>query len=109
MKMWRVCFLMLICSGLFAALGLAGCGGSEGCDGDPCAGKDYVVPNSCLVIGEDDFACLCCKPSSPPSPGIPCNTADIKIPEDDNRTEDELKNLTTAWNEKDKVCVPQQE
>ena len=86
MNMWRVCFLMLICSGLFVAFGLTGCG-ENACEDDPCAKIEHTVPDSCLVIEEDNYACLCCKPES--EDGIPC---------EDNPL------LVTQWDENSKTC-----
>ena len=87
MKMWRVCFPMLICSGLFVALGLTGCG-DNACDDNPCASIEHTVPGTCMVIEEDNFACLCCRPES--EDGIPCS--------DD-------PNLETQWDENTHTCA----
>ena len=75
MKMWRLCFLLLTCSGLLVAFGLSGCGDDNPCEAaspSTCARIQYAVPDSCLVIQEDDFACLCCAPAG--EDGIPCDT-----------------------------------
>lgn len=62
MKMRRFCFLMILCFGLCVALWLTGCGDNPCEDGEPdtCANIPHTAPNSCMVINEDDFACLCC-------------------------------------------------
>ena len=56
MKMWRLLFLFLVCSGLCVAFGLGGCGDNP-CDDRPCASIEFAVPDRCLVVIEDDFAC----------------------------------------------------
>ena len=91
MKMWRVCFLMLICPGLFVAFGLTGCG-ENACEDNPCAKIEHALADSCLVIEEDNFACLCCKPTG--EDGIPCK--------DD-------EDLITQWDENSKTCVVEEE
>ena len=48
--------------GLFIAIGLlSGCGDNPCDNGEPdtCANIANTAPNSCMVIVEDDFACLC--------------------------------------------------
>jgi len=90
MKMWRLLFLFLVCSGLFVAFGLSGCGDDNPCERagpSTCALIENAVPDSCLVIQEDDFACLCCKPIS--EGGIPCEAWDL---------------LETQWNEHTHTC-----
>ena len=87
MKMWRLCFLFLVCSGLFVAFGLGGCGDDNPCENaspSTCANIEHAVPDSCLVIQEDDFACLCCAPDM-----IPCEA---------------WPTLETAWNENTHTC-----
>ena len=61
MKMWRLCFLLLICSGLCVAFGLSGCGDNPCENGEPdtCGNIANTIDHSCLVIEQDDFACLC--------------------------------------------------
>ena len=96
MKMWRLLFLFLICSGLLVAFGLGGCGDDNPCETaapSTCARIEYAVPDSCLVIGEDDFACLCCAPSA--EDGIPCDTI-TGDPGD--------AGLITQWNEFTRTC-----
>ena len=90
MNMWRLCFLFLICSGLFIAFGLGGCGDDNPCENaspSTCAMIEHAVPDSCLVIEKDDFACLCCGPESEDQ--IPCT---------------DIPTLVTAWNENTKTC-----
>ena len=98
MKMWRLLFLFLICSGVCVAIGLSGCG-DNACDDSPCASKQYAVPDSCLVIEEDDYACLCCAPEGD---GIPCDTKGIKVPDPEPL---KLGDLATKWDEDSKTCV----
>lgn len=101
MKMWRLCFLFLICSGLFVAFGLGGCGDDNPCENaepSTCASIQYAVPDSCLVIEEDDFACLCCAP--PGEDGIPCDSITGNPADAD---------LITAWNENSKTCYVEEE
>jgi len=64
MKLWKLCVLTLICSGLFVAFGLSGCGDDNPCEnGDPdtCANIANTVEYSCFVIEQEDFACICKK------------------------------------------------
>ncbi len=95
MKMWRLLFLFLVCSGLFVAFGLSGCGDDNPCENaqpTTCANIVNAVPDLCLVIEEDDFACQCCGPESEdqiPCPGDP--------------------DLITAWNENTKTCDVEEE
>jgi hypothetical protein len=101
MKMWKIGFLLLICSGLCVAFWLIGCGDDNPCENaapTTCANIQYAVPDSCLVIGEEDFACLCCKPAG--EDGIPCDTVT------GNPADDEL---ITAWEEHSKTCVVEEE
>ena len=101
MKMWRLCFLFLICSGLYVAIGLGGCGDDNPCENaepSTCASIQYAVPDSCLVIEKDDFACLCCAP--PGEDGIPCDTVTGDPADAD---------LITAWNEDTKTCHVEEE
>jgi hypothetical protein len=101
MKMWRLCFLFLICSGLYVAIGLGGCGDDNPCENaepSTCASIQYAVPDSCLVIEKDDFACLCCAP--PGEDGIPCDTVTGDPADAD---------LITAWNEDTKTCYVEEE
>jgi hypothetical protein len=71
MKIWRLCFPVLICSGLCLVLWLSGCGDNpcEAGDPDTCANIPHTAPNSCFVIEEEDFACKCCNPDTSPCPG----------------------------------------
>ena len=64
MKTWRLCFFVLLFSGLFIAIVSIGCGDNPCEKGDPdtCANIPNTAPNTCLVIVEDDFACKCCNP-----------------------------------------------
>ena len=90
MKMWRLLFLFLVCSGLFVAFGLSGCGDDNPCETaspSTCARIEYAVPDSCLVIQEDDFACLCCGPDE--ASQLPCEGRPL---------------LDTAWNENTHTC-----
>jgi hypothetical protein len=89
MKMWRLLFLLLICSGLCVAFVLGGCGDNpcENAEPSTCANIVHAVPDSCLVVEEEDFACLCCGPESEDM--IPC---------EDN------PDLETKWNENSKTC-----
>jgi hypothetical protein len=98
MKMSRLLFL--VCSGLFVVFGLSGCGDNP-CDDSPCVGKLYVVSDSCLVIEEDDYACLCCKPASGSSPGIACDEPGIKLPDP---PPPDLDELVTRWDENLRTC-----
>lgn len=82
MKIWRLCVLTLIGSGLFLAFGLGGCGDDNPCeDGSPdtCATIANTVEGSCFVIEEDDFACIC--------------------------RVDEEEEVSYRWDEKAHVCV----
>jgi len=91
MKTWRLFLLFLICFGLCVAFGLSGCGDDNPCENaepSTCATILHAVPDSCLVIGEDDFACLCCGPESEDM--VPC-------PGDED--------LETQWDENSKTCV----
>lgn len=97
MNMWRLCCLLLICSGLCIPFGLTGCGDNpcENAEPTTCANIQYAVPDSCLVIGDndEDFACLCCKP--PGEDGIPCDTVTGNPADAD---------LITQWNENSRTC-----
>ncbi len=94
MNMWRFCFLFLVCSGLCVAFGLTGCGDNpcENAEPTTCANIQYAVPDSCLVVEQDDFACLCCGPESEDQ--IPCP---------------ENPDLITGWNENAKTCDVEEE
>ena len=89
MKMWRLCFLLLICAGLCVAFALGGCGDNPCDQAEPtiCANIVHAVPDSCLVIEEDDFACLCCGPDE--ASQLPCEGRPL---------------LDTAWNENTHTC-----
>ncbi len=81
----RLFLLVLICSGLFIAYGLGGCGDHPCDDGEPdtCANIAHTVQDSCLVVEEDDYACLCCAHDK-----VPCDN-----PKEDYR-----------WNENTHTC-----
>jgi hypothetical protein len=75
MKLWRLCILVLLFSGLCIGPWLAGCCGDDNpCElasPDTCALISDAAPNTCVVIEEDDFACKCCdtaldEPCDPP-------------------------------------------
>ena len=102
MKMWRLCFLMLVCPGLCVAFGLGGCGDNpcEQAEPSTCARIVYAVPGDCLVVQEDDFACLCCTDDD----GTLCDTPGIKLP-DPPPPPAELHALQTEWDENSKTCV----
>ncbi len=100
MKMWRPCFLSLVCTGLCLAIGLGGCGDNPCEEAEPstCASIQYAVPDLCLVVREDDFACLCCAPAG--EDGIPCDTVTGNPADAD---------LITAWDDNTKTCVVEEE
>jgi hypothetical protein len=100
MKMWKLCFLLMLTSGLCVAIWLGGCGDDNPCeDASPttCAMIQYAVPDSCLVVREDDYACLCCAPTG--EDGVPCETI-TGNPADEG--------LITAWDENSKTCVAEE-
>jgi hypothetical protein len=68
MKIWRLCVPVMLFSGLCIGLFLGGCGDNPCDDGDPdtCANIPNTAPHACLVIQEEDFACLCCTPEASP-------------------------------------------
>lgn len=53
---------MMLCSGVCIAFGLSGCGDNPCDNGEPdtCGNIAHTAPNTCMVIQEEDFACLCC-------------------------------------------------
>jgi len=102
MKMWRLCFLMILCSGLCVAFGLTGCG-DNACDDRPCARIEFAVPDRCLVIVEDDFSCTCCTSDG----GIPCNTPGIRLPDPLPPLECDLSEVEASWDEDTKTCIPE--
>jgi hypothetical protein len=59
---------VMLFSGLCIGLFLGGCGDNPCDDGDPdtCANIPNTAPHACLVIQEEDFACLCCTPEASP-------------------------------------------
>jgi hypothetical protein len=99
MKMWRLGLLILVSAGLFASLGLSGCGDNP-CDDNPCGSTVYGIPDSCLVIEEEDYACLCCTADG----GILCNSEGIKLP-DPPPPPSVLESLETQWDENSKTCI----
>jgi len=72
MKIWRFCVPILVCSGLLIAFVQGGCGDNpcEKAEPDTCALIPFTAPNTCVVVGDNDFACKCCgaddQPCEPP-------------------------------------------
>ena len=101
MKMWKLLFLFLICSGLCVTFGLGGCGDNP-CDDRPCASIEFAVTDRCLVIVEDDFACACCTSDG----GILCDTPGIRLPDPLPPLGCELSEVEASWDENTKTCIP---
>ena len=95
MKMWRLCFLILICSGLGVVFGLSGCGDNP-CDDGKCDDTEFAV--DCLVVKDDDYACLCCSADG----GVLCDSEGIVLPDP---PPSDLDRLETQWDENSKTCV----
>ena len=106
MKMWRLCFLVLICSGLFVAIWLSGCGDDNPCENaspSTCATIEFAAPDSCLVVREDDFTCLCCTSDD----GIPCDTLGVRLPDPLPPLDCGLSEVEASWDEETKTCTPE--
>ena len=97
--MGRLCFLVLIGSGLCIPFGLSGCGDNpcEKAEPTTCAEITYAAPDRCLVVEEDDFACNCCTADG----GILCDTPGIRLPDP---APPDLDELETQWDENSKKC-----
>lgn len=94
MKIWGLCIPGMLLSGLCIGLFLGGCGDNP-CDrGDPdtCAIIPNAAANTCMVIEEDDFACLCC--------------TERTTPEGEERGKDECEafHVEGEWNEITHEC-----
>lgn len=80
MKIWGLCIPVMLLSGLCIGLFLGGCGDNP-CDrGDPdtCAIIANAAANTCVVIGEDDFACQCCTEKTTAQGKDECDVPDVE-------------------------------